>query len=121
MFDNLGDNMYRKLVGLAAFQQMTNKDKQPLYDNVEQDFIWHVRTVFINEYKDCDFEFKSNDGHLITFKVDQILIGKVNLRNNRRMLLDIKKDKWFDIVDRDTYFKAKELVNEWLEYYKNKK
>ncbi len=113
--------MYRKIIGLAAFQKMLNKDNQPMYDNVEQDFIWHVRTVFMNAYKDCDFQFKADDDHLISFKVDNILIGKVNLRENRRMLLDIKKDKWFDILDRDTYFKAKELVNEWLEYYKKNK
>lgn len=121
IFDNKNDEgMYRKIAGLAMFQQMRNKHNQPLFNNVEQDFIWTVRQVFVNEYKDCDFQFKADKDHMISFKVDHILVGKVTLRENRKMLLNVDTNMWYDIFDRETYFNAKKMIVQWLEYFKLK-
>lgn len=112
--------MFRKLMGLAAMQQMQNKNSKNnvTFTDVEKDFIWHVKQEFEGKYPKDKFEFKVLEDFTIDFLVEGTLVGEVRLRVNRGINLG---DEWFPIEEQEDYFKAKEKVVLWLDFYKRNK
>jgi hypothetical protein len=109
----------KKVIGLSMLQQSRNTKNNISLTEAEKDFIWHVRTLFLEQDPKAKFEFNVLTDKSIEFKVNTILVGKVKLRDKMAMLISPSDNtKWLPIKDKPEYLKAKEKVTVWLDYYK---